>query len=60
MSAEPTLFKYRGRAISAQDASFIRDLIAHHPGASRYRLSVLLCEAWNWSIFQSINEPEMF
>ena len=42
------LFKYRGRTLSAQDISFIRDLIARHPGASRYRLSVLLCEAWNW------------
>lgn len=42
------VFKYRGRSLSAQDVTFIRDLIARHPGASRYRLSVLLCEAWNW------------
>jgi hypothetical protein len=42
------VFKYRGRTLSTQDISFIRDLIARHPGASRYRLSVLLCEAWNW------------
>jgi len=42
------VFKYRGRTLSAQDLSFIRDLIARHPDASRYRLSVLLCEAWNW------------
>ena len=42
------VFKYRGRTLSTQDISFIHDLIARHPGASRYRLSVLLCEAWNW------------
>jgi hypothetical protein len=48
MLEPPVLFKYRGRTLSAQDVSFIRDLIARHPGASRYRLSVLLCEAWNW------------
>ena len=42
------VFKYRGRTLSAQDVSFIRDLISRHPSASRYRLSVLLCEAWNW------------
>ena len=42
------VFKYRGRTLNTQDVSFIRDLIARHPGASRYRLSVLLCEAWNW------------
>ena len=48
MLEPPVLFKYRGRTLNTQDVSFIRDLIARHPGASRYRLSVLLCEAWNW------------
>jgi hypothetical protein len=42
------VFKYRGRTLSAQDITFIRDLITRHPSVSRYRLSVLLCEAWNW------------
>ena len=48
MLEPPTLFKYRGRTLSTQDISFIRDLITRHSDASRYRLSVLLCEAWNW------------
>jgi hypothetical protein len=39
---------HRGRAITAADIDFIRKLIAAHPGASRRRLSALLCEAWGW------------
>ena len=39
---------YRGRAISRDDIGFIRDLIAQHGQASRWRLSKLLCEAWDW------------
>lgn len=40
--------RYRGRAITATDVSFIEALIAEHPEASRRRLSKLLCEVWNW------------
>jgi len=39
---------YRGRAISNEDLRFIRALIEQHPQASRWRLSKLLCEAWDW------------
>jgi hypothetical protein len=39
---------YRGRTISSEDIRFVRDLIARHPQASRWRLSKLLCEAWDW------------
>ena len=39
---------YRGRVISTEQIESIRDLIAHHPQASRWRLSKLLCEAWDW------------
>lgn len=39
---------YRGRVISNEDVQFIRDLIDQHPQASRWRLSKLLCEAWDW------------
>lgn len=39
---------YRGRGISNEDIQFIRDLIDQHPQASRWRLSKLLCEAWDW------------
>ncbi|MBI4801080.1 MAG: DUF4338 domain-containing protein [Elusimicrobia bacterium] len=42
------LLKYRGREMSEEDASFIRELIARHPCASRRRLSTLLCQAWGW------------
>ena len=39
---------YRGRTIGSEQIRFISDLIAEHPQASRYRLSKLLCEAWDW------------
>lgn len=40
--------RYRGRIISAEDIEFIGRLIADNPQLSRRRLSVRLCEAWNW------------
>lgn len=42
------ILKYRGRVVTPADLSFIRDLLARHPTASRRRISALLCEAWNW------------
>jgi len=39
---------YRGRAVTDVDVSFIRQLIAAHPAASRRALSRQLCQAWNW------------
>ena len=42
------VLRYRGREVTAAEVRFIRELIASHPGASRRRLSDLLCEAWNW------------
>lgn len=39
---------YRGRRISNAEITFIADLIAAHPQASRWKLSKLLCEAWGW------------
>ena len=41
-------YRYRGREISAEDILFIRALIERHPGESRRKLSVRLCEAWQW------------
>ena len=41
-------FRYRGRAISAAEVEFIRQLIAAHPGVSRRQLSLKLCESWAW------------
>jgi hypothetical protein len=39
---------YRGRTISTEDITFLRDLIVRHPEASRRKLSALVCEAWDW------------
>jgi hypothetical protein len=44
----PAEWRYRGRAVTAEDVVFIRAFIAAHPDASRRRLSALLCEAWQW------------
>ena len=40
--------RYRGRPINRDEVRFIRDLITRHPQASRWRLSKLLSEAWDW------------
>jgi len=42
------LLRYRGRPVAATDVSFIGQLIAEHPDASRRALSHKLCEAWGW------------
>ena len=39
---------YRGRVVTDADVTFIRQLIAAHPRASRRALSKKLCVAWNW------------
>jgi hypothetical protein len=44
----PEVWRYRGRVITAEDISFIRQLIASHAGMSRRALSAKLCEAWQW------------
>jgi Domain of unknown function (DUF4338) len=41
-------FRYRSQVITTVQVEFIRQLIAQHPGATRRRLSLLLCEAWGW------------
>jgi len=43
-----TLLRYRGRSVTAADVRLIKELIASHPAESRRRLSVRLCEAWDW------------
>lgn len=40
--------RYRGRAVTLEDITFITSLIAAHPHDSRRALSVRLCEAWGW------------
>ena len=41
-------WRYRGRVVTADDVTLIRQLIAENPGASRRRLSEKLCEVWQW------------
>jgi hypothetical protein len=40
--------RYRGRDVTEGDVTFVRELIAAHPTASRRALSKALCEAWGW------------
>ena len=42
------LLSFRGRPIGPADVTFLRELIARNPGLSRRRLSVKVCEAWQW------------
>jgi hypothetical protein len=44
----PADWRYRGRAVTADDILFIRQLITHNPHLSRRKLSARLCEAWDW------------
>ena len=40
--------KFRGREVTREDVTFIRELIGRNPTASRKALSRKLCEAWHW------------
>jgi len=42
------MFTYRGKHVSSEDVAFIQTLIDQNPHDSRRRLSVKLCQAWNW------------
>jgi hypothetical protein len=42
------LLRYRGRAVTAADVHYIRELILAHPTESRRGLSQRLCAAWDW------------
>jgi len=42
------ILKFRGRVVTDADVAFIRALISENSTASRWALSRLLCEAWNW------------
>lgn len=48
-------FAFRGRQLGVAEIEGVRQLIAAHPGMSRWRLSFKLCEAWNW--VQSNGQP---
>jgi hypothetical protein len=40
--------RYRGREIHEEDILYIRTLIEQYPKESRRKLSVRVCEAWQW------------
>src|SRR6202046_2047242 len=40
--------RYRSRDISGEEIVFIRQFIRDHPEMSRWKLSRLLCETWQW------------
>src|SRR5271167_3860317 len=44
----PVEWRYRGRAVTAEDIVFVRQFIADNPSLSRRKLSAQLCEAWQW------------
>lgn len=44
----PAEWRYRGRALRAEEILFIRQFIAANPSMSRRKLSAKLCETWDW------------
>ena len=42
------LLSFRGRQIRGADVTFLREFISQNPSLSRRRLSVKVCQAWNW------------
>ena len=44
-----SILTYRGKTVTVEDAAFIQKLIDQNPEDSRRRLSVKLCQAWNWT-----------
>ena len=43
-----SVLRYRGHQITAQQIAAITAMIEANPGLSRWKLSRLLCEAWQW------------
>src|SRR5260370_16345892 len=41
-------FTLQGRELGPQDLGLIRQLLFEHPDWSRWRLSQVLCQHWNW------------
>jgi Domain of unknown function (DUF4338) len=41
-------WRHRGQSISSEQIAFIRQHLTEHPELSRWKLSRMLCEAWQW------------
>jgi len=44
-----SVLRYRGRSVGQQEITFLRELIASRPGASRRAISIDVCNAWRWA-----------
>lgn len=44
-----SVLRYRGRQVTVQQIAAITAMIEANPGISRWKLSRLLCEAWQWT-----------
>jgi hypothetical protein len=42
------LLRFRGRDLRVDEVAELRQLIAQNPGLSRRRLSLKVCQTWNW------------
>jgi hypothetical protein len=55
---EPVVFRYRGREITHNDISFIRETIKKHYDKGRTPISRILCKSWEWT--QSNGKPKEY
>jgi len=44
-----SLLSYRGRTITSDDITLIKNIIGDNPDDSRYALSRKICQAWDWT-----------
>lgn len=44
-----SVLRYRGRSVGQQEITFLRELIASRPEASRRAISIDVCNAWGWA-----------
>jgi hypothetical protein len=44
-----SVLRYRGRSVGQQEITFLRELIAARPEASRRAISIDVCNAWRWA-----------
>jgi hypothetical protein len=44
-----SVLRYRGRSVGQKEITFLRELIASRPEASRRAISIDVCNAWRWA-----------
>lgn len=55
---ESIVFRYRGRELTNNDISFVRETIKKHYDKGRTPISRILCESWGWT--QSNGKPKEY